>query len=105
MLRQCVAPDQRDWVGKLPMIEFAMNSASSATTGYAPFVLNTGRMPPSMIWSEDSEFPGVRIFAQRIKDAILQAHDAIITARVKQTQMANRKREDSPFAADDLVYL
>ncbi|KZP03061.1 hypothetical protein FIBSPDRAFT_691788, partial [Athelia psychrophila] len=82
-----------------------MNSASSATTGYAPFVLNTGRMPPSMVWNADADFPGVRVFAQRIKDAILQAHDAIITARVKQTQAANRKRENSPFATGDLVYL
>lgn len=32
MLPQCVARDQRNWVKKLPLIEFAMNSASSATT-------------------------------------------------------------------------
>ncbi|KZP16036.1 hypothetical protein FIBSPDRAFT_690454, partial [Athelia psychrophila] len=96
---------QRDWVGKLPPTEFAMNSASSATTGYALFVLNNGRMPTSMVWHSDSEFPGVRIFAQRIKDAILRAHDAIITARVKQTLTSNRKRADSPFATGDLVYL
>ncbi|KZP27576.1 hypothetical protein FIBSPDRAFT_730548, partial [Athelia psychrophila] len=99
MLRQCVSPDQRDWVGKLRLIKFTMNSASSATTGYAPFVLNTGRMPPSMGWNADSEFPGVHVFAQRIKDVI------IIAARVKQTQMANRKRENSPFATGDLVSL
>ena len=45
MLRQCVDAKQKDWVSKLPAIEFAINSARSAATGYAPFFLNTGRMP------------------------------------------------------------
>src|ERR1700683_670192 len=105
MLRQCISPDQKDWVSKLPAIEFAMNSASSSTTGYAPFVLNYGRMPRSMVWDSDSEYPGVKIFAQKMKDAILRAHDAILEARVKQTRLANRRRKESPFAKGDLVYL
>ncbi|KZP22568.1 hypothetical protein FIBSPDRAFT_890207 [Athelia psychrophila] len=54
MIRQCIRTDQRDWAKHLPAVEFAMNSASSATTGYAPFFLNTGRMPRSMIWNEDT---------------------------------------------------
>jgi hypothetical protein len=85
MLRQCVAPDQRDWVLKLPAIKFAINSASSQTTGYAPFVLNYGRMPRSMIWNSNTEYPGVRIFAQKMKDAVLTVHDAIIASHMKQT--------------------
>ena len=40
MLRQCVHPNQKDWVTKLPVIEFAINSTRSASTGYAPFFLN-----------------------------------------------------------------
>ena len=105
MLRQCVAPDQRDWVLKLPAIEFAINSASSQTTGYAPFVLNYGRMPRSMIWNSNTEYPGVRTFAQRMKDAVLTAHDAIIASRMKQTRAANNQRKEAPFALGDLVYL
>ena len=34
-----IGPDQKDWISKLPVIEFAMNSS---TTGYTPFVLNYG---------------------------------------------------------------
>lgn len=105
MLRQCVSPDQKDWVSKIPAIEFAMNSASSATTGFPPFVLNHGMMPRSMVWKGNSDYPGVRIFAQRMKDAILTAHDAILEARVKQTRLANRHRKESPFVKGDLVYL
>ena len=42
MLRQCVSTNQKDWVTKLPAIEFAMNSARSSTTGFTPFYLNYG---------------------------------------------------------------
>ena len=42
MIRQCVQPDQKDWVVKLPAVEFAINSAWSSTTGFSPFQLNYG---------------------------------------------------------------
>jgi hypothetical protein len=67
-----------------------MNSARSATTGFSPFFLNTGRMPQPMIWDAKSDYPGVRVFAQRMKDAIMAAHNAIIEARMKQTKQANK---------------
>lgn len=51
MLHLCIDPTQRDWVLKLPVIEFAINSAHSESTGYALFFLNTGWMPQSMIWN------------------------------------------------------
>ena len=33
LLRQCISPNQKDWVAKLPAIQFAINSARSASTG------------------------------------------------------------------------
>ena len=107
MLRQCISPDQKNWVTKLPMIQFAINSARSASTGYAPFFLNNGRMPRAMIWnsSKSNEYPNVKIFAQKKKLALMSAHDSIIAARVKQTRVANRQRQEVPFKEGDLVYL
>lgn len=107
MLRQSISPTQKDWVSKLPAIEFAVNSARSETTGFAPFFLNSGRMPRPMIWNSapKSEYPGVRAFAQKMKDAIMAAHDSVLAARVKQTRQANRLRRPAPFQADDLVYI
>jgi transposase InsO family protein len=107
MLRSCISPNQRDWVARLPAIEFAINLARSESTGYSPFFLNSGRLPRTLIWDtpETSEYPGIRVFAQRMKNAILAAHDAILGARVKQTTDANRRRRASPFAKDDLVYI
>jgi hypothetical protein len=107
MLRQCIDPKQKSWVSKLSAIEFAINSARSASTGYAPFFLNTGRMPRSMIWdsAKQDEYPGVRNFALQHKLALIAAHDSILAARVKEIRNANRKRQLVPFTTDELVYL
>ena len=67
MIRQCVRPDRKDWVTKLPAIEFAINSARSSTTGFSPFQLNYGRNPSPMIWRGQEEFPGVHRFAEKMK--------------------------------------
>ena len=105
MLRQCVQPDQKDWAMKLPAIEFAMNSARSDSSGMTPFYLNYGRTPSPMIWNTQSEYPGVRKFAQDMKLAVMMAHDSVIEARVKQTVQANRKRAVASHVDGDLVYL
>jgi hypothetical protein len=105
MLRQCVSPNQCDWAIKLPAIEFAVNSASSSTRRIPSFKAVYGMMPPSMIWNTNSEYPGVRVFAQVMKDASMAAHDTLIAARVKSTALANRRRKEAPFIKGDLVYL
>ena len=107
MLRQCVHPNQKDWVAKLPAIEFAINSARSESTGFAPFFLNSGHMLRAMLWTSNlaSEFPSVRKFALQKKLAIMAAHDSILSACVKQTRDANRKRRPTPFKEGELVYL
>ena len=107
MLRQCIHSNQKDWVTKLPAIEFAINSARSASTGFAPFFLNFGRMPRTMIWDSppSTEYPSVREFAMQKKMALISAHDSILAARVKQTRNANKRRQDVPFHEGDLVYV
>ncbi|CAA7263787.1 unnamed protein product [Cyclocybe aegerita] len=107
MLRHCVGTTQKDWVQKLPAIEFAINAARSESTGYAPFFLNSGRMPRSLIWDSNkpSEYPGVRAFAKKMKTAIMRAHDSLIASRVKSVRDANRKRRNAPFKEKDFVYV
>ena len=107
MLRSCIGPTQKDWVSKLPAIEFAINLARSESTGYSPFFLNTGRMPRAMIWDApgNDEYPSVKAYAQRMKLALTAAHDALLTARVKQTVQANKRRRTCPFVVGDLVYI
>ena len=105
MLRQAVSDHQKDWATKLPAIEFAMNLARSVSTGYSPFFLNYGQMPRAMLTTDETVYPGVRKRALAIREAILSAHDAILSARVKQTTEANKHRRPAPFAEGDLVYL
>jgi hypothetical protein len=107
MLRQCINPNQKDWVSKLPTIQFAINSARSESTGYAPFFLNNGRMPRAMVWNaaDPAEYSNVREFALKKKLALMSAHDSIIGARIKQTRDANRRRQLVPFKEGDFVYL
>jgi transposase InsO family protein len=107
MIRQCISPDQKDWVQKLPGIQIAINLARNDFTGYSPFFLNTGRIPRNVVWNSptDSQFPGVVKFAQRVKHALMTAHDSLIAARVKQTRDANRHRRPVPFKEEDLVYI
>ena len=45
MLRQCISPKQKDWIYKLLMIEYAINTAQLETTGYTLFFLNYKWMP------------------------------------------------------------
>ena len=91
MLRQCINDKQNDWVSKLPAIEFAINSARSESTGFAPFFLNSGHMLRTMIWNmaPPSEFPSIRNFALQKRLAIMAAHNSILAAQVKQTCDAN----------------
>ena len=113
VLRATVAADQKNWVDKLPMVEFAMNSAKSASTGFAPFELNGGMPRIAFDIDRSAVRPGVADFAQQVQDNLMMAHDAIIESRVNQTFQANKRRRDegSPdrkenlFREGNLVYL
>ena len=93
MLRSCIGSNQHNWVARLPLIEFTINSARSESMGYSPFFLNTGRQPHTFVWNDVlvDEYPSVQIFAQKMKQAVMTAHDAILETHVKQTQTVNRK--------------
>jgi len=108
ILRTLVQPDQKDWVDKIDMVEFAINSSISESTGYAPFKLSGGYMP-SMIKEirEDENFvTGVKSFAVTALQNLADVHDAIIEARSFQAEAANKHRKgEPPIAKGDLVYL
>ncbi|KNZ73911.1 hypothetical protein J132_09127 [Termitomyces sp. J132] len=107
MIRQCVEDKLKDWITKIPAIEFAINSARSKTTGYSPFFLNTGHLSRPMIWNNarSTEFVGVRVFTQCLKLALIVAHHCILAARVKQTHNTNLCRQLTLFTKRDMVYI
>jgi hypothetical protein len=66
VLRSVVRDDQKDWAAKCPMVELALNSNVSATTGFAPFELNQGYMPRiDLLVNMDTTFKGVSQFSQQ----------------------------------------
>jgi hypothetical protein len=64
-------------------------------------------MPCPMVWNSatHNEYPGVRVFAQHVKSAVMLAHNSVLAAHVKQTCAANQKRQLGPFKEGELVYL
>jgi hypothetical protein len=109
ILRSLVKPDQSDWVTKVPLTEFAINSSINSSSGFAPFELNYGYMPvlgEKVFEGKTSLAPGIRTFVQRAKENLEMAHDAIIESRVIQAYHANKRRlEGKPLQVGDLVYL
>ena len=92
ILRMIINDDQRDWAAKCPMVDFALNSSVSATTGFALFELNQGYMPQiRMPTSFDTTFKGVKQFALQVNWDLMAAHDAIIANRIQQMFHANKK--------------
>jgi hypothetical protein len=108
ILRTMVRPDQWDWLFKIPLAEFAINSNISSTTGFAPFELNYGFLPTLVggIKPQDTAHPGVRQFVDQATNNLQMAHDAIIESRIVQTIQANKHRRSvEPYAIGDKVYL
>ena len=108
IFRALVNPDQRDWVIKTPMTEFAINASISETMGFAPFELEHGYMPTMIRQLPEAvkASPGVKAFAQRALLNLAEAHDSIIASRVFQRHWANKKRrEETKISVDDLVYV
>src|ERR1700692_2109588 len=107
ILRSVVSPDQNDWVPRIPLTEFALNSSINNSSGFAPFELSYVYMPRLTPFpTHDIKYRGVEEFAQRARANLEMAHDAIIEARVHSTYQANRHRsEERPFEVGDLAYL
>ena len=107
ILRTVVQPDQLDWPKQLPMVEFAINSSVSESTGFAPFELTYGYLPRTIQTVGSSEFAGVQEFVNNAKELVLQAHDALIASRVRQTHNANNQRrpDDDRLKVGNRAYL
>src|SRR5580704_19232056 len=73
-----ISPDQKHWVYKIPMMEFAINTSISESTGFAPFELDSAYMPRMICQLPESNtaLPGVRTFAQQALQNLAAAHDA-----------------------------
>jgi hypothetical protein len=76
ILRTLVQPDQKDWVDEIDMVEFAINSSISESTGFAPLELSGGYMPSMMKeFQKDEAFArGIKSFATTALQNLAEAH-------------------------------
>jgi len=65
ILRSSIHPDQHDWVLKVPMTEFAINSSVNKSTGFTPFKLIYGYIPQMVLSIPTSEYKGYRSLPRR----------------------------------------
>ena len=100
ILRAVVNPDQSDWMDKIPMVEFAINSLVNKSTGHAPFDLAYGFVPTLCGLLDKvpvTTKPRIREFANRARQNLTNAHDSIIVARIQQTFHTNKRRREEPM--------
>jgi hypothetical protein len=119
-LRTLINHAQTDWEEKLPSIEFQINCATNQSTGFAPFVLDMGRMPRSPLSSVVSDFqltPDVENaspealkqasakFIDKLKANLIEARDNIVLAQEQQRAAANAHRRPEMFTVGDRVLI
>ncbi|KAJ9519493.1 hypothetical protein QJQ45_000590 [Haematococcus lacustris] len=110
MLRNYVSPHHTDWDNHLTAVEFAYNASVQASTGYSPFMLNSGQEPhtplslavssaaPARATPDTSE--SAPAFLQRMATNIAAATQHLIKAQERQvkpaTQAAGAARKFTP---------
>ncbi|CAD6922683.1 unnamed protein product [Tilletia controversa] len=106
ILRPYFSYQQDDWDELLPMAEFAVNNAPSATTGVSPFQANYGRHPrtPSTL-GISVPAPASVTLAEDINALHQEMHDRILKAQARQKHHADKRRTDFEFNINDLVLL
>ncbi|KXN82239.1 hypothetical protein AN958_02857 [Leucoagaricus sp. SymC.cos] len=79
-----ISYDQKNWVEKVLLTEFAINSSISTSTGYAPFKLNGAYMPSMLkeVRGNNSLPQEIKKFTEAVLTNIVTAYDAIIEAQV-----------------------
>jgi hypothetical protein len=107
LLRAYTAGKQSEWEELLPMIQLAMNSARSETTGFSPneLVFGFNRHLPTSNSQEvpDADENSPQAFFQRVCANLLAAQDAIMQAQDKQAKYYNKKRSDVDIQKGDFV--
>ena len=108
ILRAIIAPDQLDWYCKLSLIEFAINSSISKSTGFTPFELVYTQMPHFMnkISPELVKNKGIQDFMEAVIQNVNDAFNAILQHCVFIKRKADSKRRvELEIKKGDKVYL
>ncbi|GBG69740.1 hypothetical protein CBR_g4571 [Chara braunii] len=111
MLRTLIRPDQKDWVDRLPDIEFAYNTSVHPANCVTPFELHHGgekaRIFADLLLPQaaDIDVPCSPASVRKYRDLLIKARANMQKAQVRMQQQANRRRLPCPFREGDLVWV
>ncbi|GBG60726.1 hypothetical protein CBR_g12464 [Chara braunii] len=111
MLRTLIRPDQKDWVDRLPDIEFAYNTSVHPAIGVTPFELHhggrKGRIFADLLLPRPADIDAACSPAsvRKYRELLTQARANMQKPQVRMQQQANRRRVPCPIRAGDLVWV
>ncbi|GBG73553.1 hypothetical protein CBR_g16896 [Chara braunii] len=111
MLRTLIRPDQKDWVDRLPDIEFTYNTSVHPAIGVTPFELHhggrKGRIFADLLLPRSADIDAACSPAsvRKCKELLTQARTNMQKAQVRMQRQANRRRVPCPIRAGDLVWV
>ncbi|GBG67129.1 hypothetical protein CBR_g81553 [Chara braunii] len=111
MLRTLIRPDQKDWVDRLPDIEFAYNTSVHPAIGVTPFELHhggrKGRIFADLLLPRPAGLDAACSPAsvRKHRELLTQAHANMQKPQVRMQQQADRRRLPCPIRAGDLVWV
>ncbi|GBG92509.1 hypothetical protein CBR_g55782 [Chara braunii] len=111
MLRTLIRPDQKDWVDRLPDIEFAYNTSLHPAIGVTPFELHHGgrndRIFADLLLPRTADIDAAcsPTSIRKYRELLAQARANMQKAQVRMQQQANKRRVLCPIRAGDLVWV
>ncbi|GBG72683.1 hypothetical protein CBR_g12251 [Chara braunii] len=111
MLRTLIRLDQKDWVDRLPDIEFAYNTSVHQANDVTPFELHHGgrkdRIFANLLLPRPTDIDAACSPAsvRKYRELLAQARTNMQKAQVRMQQQANRHRVPCPIRAGDLVWV
>ncbi|GBG60534.1 hypothetical protein CBR_g8558 [Chara braunii] len=111
MLRTLIRPDQKDWVDRLPNIQFAYNTSEHPAIGVTPFELHhggrKGRIFAGILLPRAANINAACSAAstRKFKELLAKARANMQRAQVYMQQQANRRRIPCPIRVGDLVWV
>ena len=107
IIRASIDYNQENWDLLLPLTEFAINNATSSSTGFSPFFLDTGQNPRTIDLQAVPMNTSKQVddFLNRLKILQAVAKENLIKAQTRQTENANQSRQNPKFKTGDQVML
>lgn len=110
VLRNLISNGNKEWDLLLPSVEFAINNAKSASSGFSPFFLNYGINPRTPITNalatmEGGDMPALSATLSAMREVHSKVKVMLQAAQDRQAHYANKDRRTHTIAPNTYVLL